>query len=168
MKTIKIAVLSLFLITLSCSKSSDDEVEIENTNIVGFWVLTDIIVDESNPVEEQLDAQELKEALGDLDCNLISLDLRTDNTVTLEVFQVEQISNSANSKISTFLCVDRQTQEGTWSFEEGTLTLMSSSSLSDSSTVRFEGSRVAIVSSEPFGELGDVASELVFEKLIEI
>lgn len=168
MKTIKIAVLSLFLITLSCSKSSDDEVEIENTNIVGIWVLTDIIVDESNPVEEQLDAQELKEALQDLNCNLISIDLRVDNTVTLEIFQVEEVFAGANPNMSTFECVDRQTQEGTWNFDGEILTLTSLNGLSDSSTVRFEGSRVAIVSSEPFGELGDVASELVFEKLIEI
>lgn len=164
MKTIKIAVLSLLLITLSCSKSSDDEVIAEQNNIIGVWVLTDIVVDTNNPIQLQADAQNLKDALLDLNCNLISLDIRADNTVTLEEFEFQEVFAGVDPNKPSYQCVNQQSQEGVWSFNGEVLTLMLASG-SKSTSVKFDGPTVAIVSGEPFGELGELASELVFQKL---
>lgn len=165
MKTIKIVALSLLLITLSCSKSSDDEVIGGENNIIGVWVLTDIVVDTNNSIQLQSDAQDLKDALLDLNCNLISLDIRADNTVTLEEFEYQEVFVSLDPNKPSYQCVNRQSQEGTWSFSGEVLTLTLASG-SKSTAVKFDNPSIAIISGEPFEELGALASELVFEKLV--
>ncbi|WP_298550097.1 hypothetical protein [uncultured Algibacter sp.] len=169
MKIIKIITLSFLLFTLSCSNSSDDTEDKKNevNQIVGYWVLSDFVIDTSITPEKQEEALGLQTALPNLACYVLSIDLRADNTVTLEVAVLDLVINT-NPTNPIYTCVDVNEQIGTWSFEDNTLTLTSTGGLSDSATVRFVGDRAAYVSADPFGELSDIATELLFEKFIEI
>lgn len=170
MKTIKIITLFLILFNLSCSSDEDEQEEMIMENpintIVGVWDLTDIIPLENGTDEQLADSQELQTILPLLNCNLISFDFRADNSLELVVFEAAMVQGSDPNN-PDFECVNFESGIGEYNLNGNTIAISSTEFSSVSFTFRFENNnnRLFIVPGQAFGELGELATEFIFDRI---
>ncbi len=171
MKTIKIAVLFLFLITMSCSNSSsDDEVQNEDTIIEGVWVLRDItdINLEGNvvPAEVSQEIRAFVELILNESCELMAFEFKPDQSFTLEQYDVNDYNPSEDEVDYVVNCENIDIFAGTWDLQDGQLVISGEDDEFNSFSIRLESS-VMIWEDVPLGAILpiDGQGDFVFEKL---
>ncbi|SEP77070.1 hypothetical protein SAMN05421824_0270 [Hyunsoonleella jejuensis] len=171
MKTIKIVALLILLITLSCSKSSDEEeIQDKEAAIEGVWLLRDIteINLEGNAVPAELSREicAVVELIIIEGCELMAFEFKPDQSFILEQYDVNDYNPSEDEVEYVVNCENIDLFIGTWGLQDGQLVLSGEENESNSFSIKLESS-LMIWEDVPLGAILpiDGQGDFVFEKL---
>lgn len=172
MKTTKFfSALLVLLLTLSCSRSSDEgEIQDQEIAIEGVWLLRDItdINLEGNPLPAEV-SQEIRalvEFIINENCEFMVFEFRPDKTLILEQYDVNDFNPTEEEVEYVVNCENVDTFTGTWDLQENQLTISGEDDESSSFSIRLQSS-IMILEDVPLGAILpiDGQGDFVFEKL---
>lgn len=172
MKTTRIFTLVLaFIITLSCSNSSDgEEPQDKEVSFEGTWLLRDIsdISLDGNPLPNEVyqDIVAFVNLIVNEGCEYMAFEFKPDQSFTLEQYDVNDFNPTQEEVEYVVDCQNIDTFIGTWELQNNQLILKGDEDKSSTFSIRFE-SGTLIMEDVPLGAILPIDGEgdFVFEKL---
>ncbi|WP_203256440.1 lipocalin family protein [Hyunsoonleella ulvae] len=168
MKTTKFfSVLLILLFTVSCSESSNEDMQDKQVSFEGVWQLRDIdFSNASIPAEVSGDIVDFVQLILNEGCEMMVFEFRPDKSVILEQYDVNDFNPTEEEVEYVVNCENIDTFIGTWDLQENQLTISGEDDESSSFSIRLQSS-IMILEDVPLGAIlpVDGQGDFVFEKL---